>query len=66
MVETGFELWSVLLEGLLCDTVYAILPIVRKAYFSSALHRTDEVNCPTKKFNPWLFLYNFFYGGWRN
>lgn len=40
MVELGFELESVLLEGLLWDTVYAILSILRKAHFSNGLHIT--------------------------
>lgn len=41
MVETGFELWSALLEGLLCDTVYAILPILKK--LTSQVHFTEQM-----------------------
>lgn len=49
VVEPRFELGSVLLEGLLCGTMYALLSTLRKAHLSAGLHRTDKLTVQQRK-----------------
>lgn len=48
MVEPGLELGSVVLEGLLCDTVGAILSTLRRVPVYNPPPQ-KKVNCPTKE-----------------
>jgi len=37
------------MEGLLCNTMYALLSTLRKAHLSAGLHRTDKLTVQQRK-----------------
>lgn len=58
MVEPGFELGSVLLKDL-CDTVYAVLSILRTAHFSHGFHKVKLTIQQTKQITNFVSINSF-------
>lgn len=58
MVEPGFELRSVLLKDL-CDTVYAVLSILRIAHFSHGFHKVKLTIQQRKQITNFVSIISF-------